>query len=64
VSLEPRRAALLDVRDAPGEAAAWTIRGFAPAAGFSGALAIRHPAPCVDVRHVSAAQIFADAGLI
>jgi 4'-phosphopantetheinyl transferase len=62
VSLEPGRAALLEVRDAPGEAAAWTIRAFDPAAEFSGALAIRDRAPEVEVRHATAADILAELG--
>ncbi|MEO6238550.1 MAG: 4'-phosphopantetheinyl transferase superfamily protein [Vicinamibacterales bacterium] len=63
VSLAPECAALLEVRDAPGEARAWTIQALRPAPGFSGALAIRHPSARVTVRHVGATDIFAAEGL-
>ena len=59
VSLSPERAALLEVRNDADEARAWTIRSFLPAAGFSGALAIRAPTARVQVRHASARGILA-----
>lgn len=58
VSLAPGRpAALLDVKDTPGEAGAWRLHAFSPAPQFSGAAALRDRQKPVHVHHADARNV-------
>jgi 4'-phosphopantetheinyl transferase len=65
VSLAPgHAAALLHVRDTPGEERAWTIHAFSPAPRFSGAVALRDRRKRVRVHRSDAREIFVAAGFL
>ena len=59
-----RAAALLAVRDAPGEERTWEIDAFSPTPDFSGALAVRGREKRVRIRHTDARKIFVNAGFL
>jgi 4'-phosphopantetheinyl transferase len=65
VSLIPGHTpALLNVRDTPDEARAWTIHEFLPATNFSGAVAVRDPRMVVHVHWADAREVFTSGGFL
>lgn len=58
VSLAPaRRAALLEVTDAPAEAPEWSLLAFSPEPGYHGAIAIRERQPRVHISELLASAL-------
>jgi phosphopantetheinyl transferase len=65
VSLAPGHdAALLHVRDTPGEERAWRIHAFSPASRFSDAVALRDRWKRIRVHRADAREIFVAAGFL
>ena len=65
VSVGPgRSAALLHIRDAPGEHLAWAIHELSPAPGFSGAVALRDRRKRIQVHRADVRELFVSAGVL